>query len=144
MSGIGFLLVSALCWSLYYHFSEKLREYALLTRIFWFFLIHIPMLFIFFGLPEPGEIMAMTVNSWVCVFVLAFVASLGGYFFTQKSIKIINPVATATLNYLEPMAAVILAIVFLSEGMSFIQVIGWGLILFTLINIRKLKRPEKA
>lgn len=72
---------------------------------------------------------AITLNSWIYIFILGIFHTGIAYFFYFTSFKDLKGQTIAVLSYIDPIAAVIIAAIFLGESMNFIQIIGGILIL---------------
>lgn len=135
--GVVGVLFAALFCALYSKLNESL-DYEISVRLFYQFMIAIPLVYFLLGNIQMADIISITLIGWVHILALVLIVSLGGYGFNILSIKKIGALKTGTLDYIEPMVGISLAILIFDESMSALQVIGWAIILFTLINIKRI------
>jgi RarD protein len=83
-------------------------------------------------------------NSHTIVFmlILGIIHTGVAYFLYFTAFKDLKGQTIAVLSYIDPISAVIIAAIVLSEGMSFIQIIGGILILGSTFLSEKLERKE--
>lgn len=74
------------------------------------------------------------------VALLAIVCGIGAYGFMIKSVKEVGATITGALDYLEPVVGISLAIILFGERLSLIQIVGWILIMMSLVGIYRLKK----
>jgi len=139
MHSLAVILGAAFIWALYYRFNEALK-YPVATRFLWQFMIVLPILWAAMGNIQLDKVIALQPIGWFYILLFTFFVTLGGYGFMYLSVKKIGATVTATIDYLEPLIGVILAIMIFSESFTWIQVIGWGLILISIFNVKRIKR----
>jgi drug/metabolite transporter (DMT)-like permease len=135
--GVIFVLLASLMCALYSKYNEFINE-DVITKLFYQFIITIPLVYILLGNFQISDVMNLSIINWFYVFLLVFVISIGGYGFNIISINKVKSLKTGTLDFLEPIVGVSLAILIFKEAVSIIQVLGWIMILFTIINIRRI------
>jgi len=137
--------LASLCTALYFKANEswKIKEYPMLTRIFWHFLIGPATIAILYRNFSLSTLALVAPMGWVTFGLLALIPCLGGYYFAFKSIKKVGSVATGALSFLEPMVGVILAVVLWKESLTLLQVGGWVLIFISLFNIPKMNNKNE-
>ncbi|MBA7676327.1 hypothetical protein ES703_84568 [subsurface metagenome] len=140
--GLIWIGLAAFCTAAYFKVNEytRIKNYNPLTRMTWHFLIGallITLLYRNFDIAALGSVPA---TGWLSLVLLAAIPTLCGYLFLLKSIKKIGAVASGTLDFLEPVLAVIFAIIIFGESLTLIQAAGWVLISISLINISRVRR----
>jgi len=142
MFEIGFIaiMIAAFCAAIHYKSNEYLMDYDVLNRVFWQFSIGILAVLLVFRNVELGSITSISPIGWFYILTLAVICGIGAYGFMILSVNKVGATITGALDYLEPVIGVGLAIVFFAETMTWQQLIGWILIMGTLIGIRKIKK----
>jgi drug/metabolite transporter (DMT)-like permease len=126
--GDGLVLVCAVFWAAYILIGNKLAgKYSVLTQLNYIFIIGFLGLLPFYFLTPHHDIASLGTVTWASLLYLAIICSIIAYFFFNDAIIKIGPSQTAIYQYFEPMFAIILAIVLLSE--PFTVYIGLGAVL---------------
>lgn len=81
----------------------------------------------------------LTAYSILFILIIGIVHTGFAYFFYFAAIKELKGQTIAILSYIDPISAVIMAAIFLGEGMTFIQIIGGILILGSTFLSEKLE-----
>jgi len=138
--GVIGILLAALLYAVYFKLYERLGKIVnTKTIIFYQFLIVALMVTFLWGGIEVDKLTNLSLTSWLYLMILVFFCTLGGYGFAILSIKRVGALITGTVDFLEPIIGVSLAMIILGESMTWIQLIGWFMIIFTLVNIKKIK-----
>ncbi|MEH7503891.1 EamA family transporter [Neobacillus drentensis] len=82
---------------------------------------------------------SLTSTSIIFILVLGIVHTGLAYFLYFTSIQELKGQTIAILSYIDPISAVIIAAIFLNEGMTWIQIIGGGLVLGSTFLSEKLE-----
>lgn len=96
-------------------------------------------LFPYVMIKDGLNLASVDTKSLLFILILGIVHTGVAYFFYFTAIKELNGQAIAVLSYIDPISAVIMAAIFLGEGMSFIQIIGGVLILGSTFLSEKLE-----
>ncbi|MDP4086464.1 MAG: EamA family transporter [Bacillota bacterium] len=106
-------------------------------------LVLLPYVYIKDGLDFSG----IKIESVMFILIIGIIHTGIAYFLYFTSLKELQGQTIAVLSYIDPISAVIMAAVFLGEGMSFVQMIGGILILGSTflsekleVNVRALKK----
>lgn len=81
-------------------------------------------------------------GTWLAVFYLAIFCSVYGFYMWYKGIKIIGAARTAMFNYINPVVAVTIGILFLKETWTFYTLFG-GILVFIGVYIVTTKRQSQ-
>jgi len=138
------ILTAGFIWSLYYRTQEKLGHIPLAVKLIYHLGLVIPFLYVIQGNIELGVLSTLTSTGWGYLIILALVSTLGAYGFAYLSNKKVGSTTTATLDLIDPMVSVLLAIIIFGESATPIQLIGWGMIFFSIFNIGKIRKNEKV
>ncbi|MBA7599928.1 hypothetical protein ES703_06974 [subsurface metagenome] len=118
----------------------RIKNYHPTTRMTWHFLIGAVIVLLLYRNFDLIALGGVSVTGWLSIFLLALVPTLCGYLFLLRSIKRIGAVASGALDFLEPVLAVVFAIIIFSESLTGLQIGGWVLISVSLFNISKVRR----
>ncbi|WP_424356887.1 DMT family transporter [Methanocella sp. MCL-LM] len=117
--GDGIILISAALWAVYILIGNKLAgKYSVLTQLNYIFVIGFIGLLPFYFLTPRHDIAQFSPVSWVSLLYLAIFCSIICYFFFNDAIIKIGPSKSAIYQYLEPVFAIIFAIVLLGEPLT--------------------------
>lgn len=129
--GDGLVLIASMSWSAFTVLSRTLlREYstlktAALASLFGF-------VFMFPVAVWQSRHMVFTdisLQSWSCLLFVSLISNFLAHIFWIRGVSYIGPVKTACFQFLVPVVATLMGIVFLNEQLNFIQFIGAVLIL---------------
>jgi len=138
--GVVGMLLAAFLYAVYFKLYERLGKVTnTRTIIFWQFLIVTIVVSALWGNIQIETMISISYTSWFYLLILTLFCTLGGYAFAILSIKKVGALVTGTVDFLEPLIGVALAIVILNESISMYQIVGWFLVLFTIFNIKKIK-----
>ncbi|MEA1964112.1 MAG: EamA family transporter [Candidatus Aerophobetes bacterium] len=135
-SGILCGITAALTAAIYNIFGKKaLQNYDSQTVVFYAF--GFGALFLLF-IRDPRLIFRInfSLNVWIIILILAWIPTLLAYFLYISSLKYIEAGRASIVSTIEPVAAPLLAYIFLKETMSYVQILGAFLILVSVITIR--------
>ncbi len=131
--GDGLVLICAAMWAVYILVGNRLAgKYSVLAQLNYIFLIgFIGLIPAYLITPHHsfGEISALM---WECILYLALICSIVAYFIFNDSIIKLGPSKAAIYQYLEPLFAIVLAIILLSEPFTIVVAVG---ALFILVGI---------
>lgn len=103
-------------------------------------LVMIPLAFVSGFVPAVKE---AQLSTWLAAFYLASTCSVFGFFMWYRGIKILGPTRTAMFNYLNPLTAVIIGIMFLKEPGSWHTFLGGFAILMGVYMASKADMKTK-
>lgn len=88
----------------------------------------------------------VSTGAWLSVFYLVFFGSIAGFSAYVWLLKVRPAMQVSTYAYVNPVVAVLLAVIFANEKISFIQILGLITILGSvlLINMAKYRREKLA
>jgi len=151
INSLGILagILSSILFSAYFILAKKLREKYQNWTITLYgdgigAVILVPTI-----ISSTSEISEFGLELWILIITIALVSSLLAYSFYSKALKYVKPSQGSILSVMEPLTAVSLSIIFLSERFEILQVIGIALaILGVLIlfigrkDVYQLKRSK--
>jgi drug/metabolite transporter (DMT)-like permease len=82
-------------------------------------------------------------HSIIFILILGIIHTGIEYFIYFTSIRDLKGQTIAVLSYIDPISAVVMAAIFLGEGMSFIQIVGGILILGSTFLSERLEMKAK-
>jgi len=94
----------------------------------------------------PGfvaSIRSASITTWAAVIYLAVLCSVYSYYMWYKGIRILGPSQTAMFNYINPVIAVIIGIIFLKEVWNLYTLIG-GILVFVGVYITSVSNGLRA
>ena len=136
--GIVCVLLASLGAAIHYKSNEYLKSYSTFNKVLWQFLIGIMCVILFFRNINYTNIINLSLINWIYIGILSIVVSLGAYGFMILSVTKVDATITGALDYLEPIIGIVLAILIIGESITFIQILGWIVIMFTLLNINRI------
>ncbi|CAJ38104.1 predicted transporter (DMT superfamily) [Methanocella arvoryzae MRE50] len=123
--GDGIILISAALWAVYILIGNKLAgKYSVLTQLNYIFVIGFIGLLPFYFLTPHHDLSQLSTVSWASLLYLAIFCSIIAYFFFNDAIIKIGPSKSAIYQYLEPVFAVIFAILLLNEPLTGFILVG--------------------
>ena len=138
--GVIGMLLAALLYAIYFKIYEKVSDKLdVKVIIFWQFLIVSIIVGVLWGNVQLETMTNISLTSWAYLLILTLFCTLGGYLFAILSIKKVGALITGTVDFLEPVIGVALALLILNESMTLTQLVGWGMVIFTIINIKKIR-----
>lgn len=121
-------IMSAVTYALMVIFNKKAKSITGLENSMWQLLTAFLTVAVFVGIKQ-GLVIRIQPGSWIPVLILGIVNTGIGCYFYFSSIGDLPVQTVAVCSYLDPLSAVVFAVLFLKESMSIIQVIGAVLIL---------------
>lgn len=144
------LLVGSLSWTAGSLFSKyKATSGSNTVNVGWQMLAAgIPFIPISFLLGEPQHLQwkSIPVNAWLSVLYLIFFGSIAAYTAYVWLLQVRPAAQVSTYAYVNPVVAVLLGVLFASEKISFVQLLGLAIILGSvlLINLAKYRAAKKV
>jgi len=142
LEGVLWGLGSGVTYGLYGIFSQRaLRRYSLWTTLTYAFAAGASFLLVTqtigriesaFSRPGPA----------VWLLVLALVPTLGGYALYTSSLRFLESTVAAILVATEPVMAVLWAAVFLGERLSWLQLVGVGVVMAGVVALRLNRQAD--
>jgi DME family drug/metabolite transporter len=149
---LGVLLgvYTALAGAFYYIYGKKfLDKYSANTIVLYMTLLSIPILIIIAilmsfisGNPDTHAGLAMSNNAWAYIFLIGFLPGAVGPIVSMVALKHIQASRASIVASIEPVAAVVIAFLVLSETISILQGIGVGLVFLGVLMLRLRETPE--
>lgn len=128
--GDGIVLISAGLWAVYVLIGNKLAgKYSVLTQLNYIFMIGFIGLLPFYFITPHHDITQLSPVSWGSLIYLAIFCSIIAYFFFNDAIIKIGPSKSAIYQYLEPLFAILFAIILLNEPLTTFIIAGAALII---------------
>jgi len=145
MVGIALGIYAAMGASVYYLCGKKfLAKYSSNTVILYMTVLSIPGLVI---LGNPFELVRTSLSSsaWLYVFALGFFPGTVGFVVSMVALNHIEASKASIVASIEPVAAVIIAFMVLSQGLNTLQALGVALVFGGVVLLRlTLKRNGSA
>ena len=133
--GVLFGLGAACFYASVVLFNKYIKGVDGIVRTFLQFLSAIIILVPYVMLTGGTTILSLSAKGWGFLLIVGLIHTGITYCMYFSSLKELPGQKAAILSYIDPLVAVIVSVVFLSEKMTFIQIIGGLLILgFTLWN----------
>lgn len=141
--GVGLGLFAAAGAALYYLWVKKwLRTYSAYTVGFYFSLLMVPGLIL---ITDPVNTLAPTLSTsaWTYVFLLGLVPCTIGFFASMIALKRLEASKASIVASLEPVGAVVLAVIIIAEAVSGPQVVGVAMVVLGVLVLRFAHRDEE-
>lgn len=144
--GVLLVLAAAVTWAFYAialrHYTEKvdtlqLGGYTMLGGA-------LVMLVLAFPALRQTDFLALPVGAWLAVFYAGIVAMVVAYLIYYRGLRVIGPTRTSMYANLQPIIAMAIAWVALSERPTLLQAIGGSLIVSGLLLGRIQAEPAEA
>jgi len=149
---LGVLLgvYTAVAGAFYYIYGKKfLDKYSANTIVFYMTLLSIPVLVVIAILmnflvanPDTHAGLAMSSHAWAYIFMIGFLPGAVGPIVSMVALKHIQASRASIIASIEPVAAVVIAFLVLSEAISVLQGIGVGLVFLGVLMLRLREVPE--
>jgi DME family drug/metabolite transporter len=149
---LGVLLgvYTALAGAFYYIYGKKfLDKYSANTIVLYMTLFSIPVLVVIALLtnamvanPDTHAGLAMSSSAWSYIFLIGFLPGAIGPIVSMVALKHIQASRASIIASIEPVAAVVIAFLVLSETISVLQGIGVGLVFLGVLMLRLREKPE--
>ena len=126
------ILISSVNWSVFSVLSRRgLKTYSASLMIFYVMLFGwIFTSVLFAGGGNYVEIPNLTLNGWLGIFFLGVFCSGLAYIAWYDALQALSTAATGVFLYIEPLIAMVVAFIILSEEITIPSLIGGGIILF--------------
>jgi drug/metabolite transporter (DMT)-like permease len=119
------IIVASIFWALFTVLAKKLlKEYSSLKVTAYVMFIGAILFLPFLPNQKGGGWWEISGLAWFSVFYVALLGNCLAYFLWMRGIQTIGPVRTVLYQYLMPVAAILLAVPFLKETLTVIQI--WG------------------
>jgi len=139
--GVGLGVYTAIAGALYYLWGKKfLDRYSANTVILYMTVLSIPGLLII-ALPFSPFEKAMTGAAWSYIFLIALIPSTFGFVISMFALRYVEASKASIVASIEPVAAVVIAFLILSETINAWQGLGVGLV-FVGVLLLRLTRPS--
>ena len=134
-TGVLFGLGAAVCYACVMLLNKKITRTSGICRTFYQFLAAVVVLLPYVALKGQWQIPALDISGWICLLVVGFVHTGLTYCLYFSALKDLSGQEAAILSYIDPLTAVAVSVILLSEKLDLFQLIGGALILgFTLWN----------
>jgi len=134
--GIGLGLLSAVGTATYYVWGKKLEEeYSANTVVLYLFVLTTIMLVIGAN-PVSLAKTSIPMNAWLLIFMMAMLPGIVGFIASMMALRRLEAGKASIVSSIEPMVAVGIAFVILSEGVTLIQMAGVVLIVLGIVLLR--------
>jgi len=143
--GIGLGVFTAIAGAVYYLWGKKfLDRYSANTIILYMTVLSIPPLLII-ALPLNPFSAVLTGEAYLWIFLLALIPSTIGFVVSMFALRYIEASKASIVASIEPVAAVAIAFLVLSETINIWQGIGVGLVFLgvLLLRLTREKKEEK-
>jgi len=140
------VLISSVNWAVFSALSRRGLKTHPATRMMFFVMT---LGWLFSGIPfissqGPHEIPNLTVNGWMGVTFLGLFCSGLAYIAWYDALKALPTGQLGAFLYLEPPVAVVIAALILSESITWVALLGGGIILFGVWLVNRNHRPPKG
>lgn len=136
--GVIFGLCSGIAYSLYSVIGKViLKKYDKVTLMAYNFIFAAVGALFIADIPKTAEIIGRNMYSLISILLLAVIGTVLPFMMYTIGLKNTNASKAAVLCCIEPVTAAIVSVFILNEPMSFIQIIGIGIIMFTIILLQK-------
>jgi DME family drug/metabolite transporter len=151
MIGVLLGIYTALAGAFYYIYGKKfLDKYSANTIVVYMTLFSIPILVIIAIItnilvanPDTHAGLTMSGSAWAYVFLIGLLPGAVGPIVSLFALKHIQASRASIIASVEPVAAVIIAYLVLSETLSVLQGIGVGLVFLGVLMLRLRAEPEQ-
>ncbi len=141
--GIGLGVFTAFGAAAYYIWGKKyLRKYSANTVALYFSIMMIPTIAIITD-PRVTLLPSLSTGAWGWVFLIALIPCTIGFFASMVALKRIEASKASIMASLEPMMAVILAVIVLAEIVEGLQYVGVALTLAGVVMLRVVRHEDK-
>jgi DME family drug/metabolite transporter len=140
--GVLMGVYTACAGAFYYIWGKKfLDKYSANTIVLYMTLLSIPVLFV---IANPVEVVrsSLSWHAWGYVFLIGLLPGAVGPLVSMIALKHIQASRASIVASIEPVAAVVIAFLVLSETLSILQGIGVGLVFLGVLMLRLREAPE--
>ena len=141
LSGDVMAVANVVLWTGYFVLAKKNRlagvhSWSFLAAIFvWLAIVVVP-----FGLATSNDLGNMTTKDWLCAAGMTLGPGLVGHGLMTWSQSHVDVTIASLLGLLSPVVSTVLALVFLSEGLTAGQVVGGAIVLVSLALLVRYQR----
>jgi len=140
--GIGLGVFTALSATVYYIWAKKfLKVYSANTMVLYMTVLMIPGL-VAITVPSESNLGSFGTDAWALVFLIALIPGTIGFVVSMLALPNIEASRASIVASFEPVAAVIFAVIIVSEVVSGLQILGMGLVMVAIILIRATADEE--
>jgi len=139
------VLISSVNWAVFSALSRRGLKTHPATRMM-FYVMTLGWLFsgiLFLSSSGPREIQQLTFNGWMGVTFLGVFCSGLAYIAWYDALQVLPTGQLGAFLYLEPPVAVVIAVLILSESITWAALLGGGIILFGVWLVNRNNRPSK-
>jgi DME family drug/metabolite transporter len=141
--GIALGVFTALAAAVYYLWGKKfLKTYSSNTVALYFSVMMLPVLLIITD-PRDSLLPSLTTDTWALLFLIGLIPCTVGFFLSMVALKRIEASKASIVASLEPIMAVILAVLIVSEAVSGLQAVGVGLTIVGVVILKLVGGHEK-
>ncbi|HIH01676.1 TPA: EamA family transporter [Thermoplasmata archaeon] len=141
--GIALGVFTAFGAAVYYLWGKKyLRKYSPNTVALYFSVMMIPTLLIITD-PRESLVPSLSPNAWSLVLLIGLIPCTIGFFLSMVALKRIEASRASIMASLEPVFAVILAVVIISEIVEGLQYVGVALTLAGVVMLRVVRHEDE-
>lgn len=141
--GIGLGVFTAFAAATYYIYGKKiLKRYTPPTVALYFSVMMLPALLVITN-PSESLLPSLSANAWFLVLLIALIPCTFGFFISMVALKRIEASKASIVASIEPVAAVALAVVIVSEAVAGLQLVGVVLVVAGLVILRAVRRKDE-
>ncbi len=143
--GVAFGLGAATLYAMVMLLNKFIKGVTGLHRTFIQFLSAIVVLLPYVSLTSGFSLGSLNSNGWICLLIVGIVYTGITYCMYFTALKELPGREVAILSYIDPLTAVLVSVIYLSEPITILQIIGGVLILgFTLLSELNISKKNKA
>ncbi|MDH3365723.1 MAG: DMT family transporter [Thermoplasmata archaeon] len=140
--GIGLGVFTAFGAAAYYIYGKKfLKRYTPNTVALYFSAMMLPALVVITD-PRKSLMPSLSANAWLLVFLIALIPCTVGFFMSMVALRRIEASKASIMASVEPVAAVALAVLIVSEAVAGLQLLGVALVLGGIVILRMVRRED--
>lgn len=136
---------TALCWSTYTIVSRIYgRRISYRATLFWMFLLAC-LAALPFAVPTFGQLSQLTLSQWLWLLYLGVFPGGICFYIWNRGLVVIGTATCGMINSLLPVSAIVISILWLGEGLSWLQILGGALVILGVWQgIQKGNAVEKV
>ena len=141
--GIALGVFTAFGAAAYYIYGKKfLKRYTPYTVALYFSALMLPTLLVITD-PRKSLLPSMSPNAWALVALIGIIPCTFGFFISMVALKRIEASKASIVASVEPVAAVALAVVIVSEAVAGLQLVGVALVIGGVVILRAVRREDE-
>ncbi|UCE92327.1 MAG: EamA family transporter [Methanobacteriota archaeon] len=141
--GIALGVFTAFCAAAYYIWGKKfLKLYSPYTVALYFSGLMLPALVILTN-PAKSLLPSLSPTAWLIVFLIGLIPCTVGFFISMVALKRIEASKASIVASLEPVMAVALAVIIVSEAVGGLQMVGVALVIVGILTLRLVRREDE-